>query len=279
LLTDERYLKQRMPLALAEWLTEREVPVRILISDEQVADLGKTLDPWADLMPGDVVVARTRDTFALALLRAAERPGVSILTPWAAVAAVRNKPRAAEILGRERVPMPRTYIAAAPASLRHLPHDVWPLVVKPHLGDNARGVTLVHDPTGLDDLVWEDCMVLAQSFVDTGGIDLKLYAVGERVWAVRRPSPVPLAPRPALQPTPVPVTDELAAIASACRAAFGLDLCGIDILESDQGPLVIDVNDFPNYTGVADAPDAIGDYVLGRMNAGNDLPARTAVCA
>jgi glutathione synthase/RimK-type ligase-like ATP-grasp enzyme len=53
-------------------------------------------------------------------------------------------------------------------------------------------------------------------------------------------------------------------LASRCRRAFGLDLYGIDCIPTDDGPVVIEVNEFPNYTGVPQASERLADYVLER---------------
>ncbi|MEJ7569872.1 MAG: ATP-grasp domain-containing protein [Gaiellaceae bacterium] len=268
ILTDERYLQQRMPQALRGWLDAEHVRARTLVVDSVVASVGDGDggDPWADLRSGDVVVARTRDRFALALLRAAQRPGVTVLTTWESVAAVRNKARAAQTLAAERIPTPRTLLAATPAALRGVPRHRFPLLLKPHLGDNARGIMLVRTPDELDDLVWTDGMVLAQEYVDAGAVDLKLYVAGERVWAVRRPSPLgTVSTDGAVSCEPVDPSRELVDLARDCARAFGLTLLGVDVLETPTGPLVVDVNDFPNYTGVDEAPESIGRLVAGAL--------------
>lgn len=270
ILTDERYLRQRMPQALAGWLDTEGVSAHTLVAERFVTSVGGAGDddPWAGLRAGDVVVARTRDRFALALLRLVERPGVSVLTSWESVAAVRNKVRAAHVLAENGIPTPRTLLAATPAALKFLPPDRFPLLLKPHLGDNARGILRVGSPEELDDIVWEDGMVLAQEWVDAGAVDLKLYVAGERVWAVRRPSPLlALGLDAGGRCEPVEPSQGCLELARGCARAFGLTLLGVDVLETPTGPLVVDVNDFPNYTGVDDAPETIGRLVLGVLGA------------
>ena len=95
-------------------------------------------------------------------------------------------------------------------------------------------------------------MVLAQEYVESGAVDLKVYAAGDRVWAVRRPSPLVLPGRAV--PTgvePVEVTPQLRRIADACARAFGAPAVR-DRRPRDltAGSLVVDVNEFPNFTGV-----------------------------
>ena len=271
MLSDERYLGQRMPRALGEELSRRGIAVRLLLADRLVQPLagaGGLADAWHGLRSGDVVVARTRNRSGLALLRSASRPGVAVLTPADRVLAVRDKLRTAQELADRGVPTPATYLADSPALLRALPPARFPLLLKPHAGDNARGIVLVRTPDELDDLDWPDSVVLAQEYVDCGAADLKVYVVGDQVWAVRRPSPLALPGRavPAgvqrVEPTP-----ELRALALDCGAAFGLDLYGLDVLETERGPLVVDVNEFPNYTGVDEALPAAADLVVGRLQA------------
>jgi ribosomal protein S6--L-glutamate ligase len=111
-------------------------------------------------------------------------------------------------------------------------------------------------------------MVLAQEYVESGAVDVKVYAAGDQVWAVRRPSPLTLRGRAVLAGMErVPVSPELRRITRACAAAFSLELFGIDVLETSRGPLVVDVNEFPNYTGIDEAPTAVTDLVTRAVQA------------
>ncbi|SPT60590.1 ATP-grasp domain-containing protein [Actinomadura madurae] len=270
-LTDSRYLGQLMPRALVAALRGRGVPVVAAPVDRLVTEVradggavrGVRRGPPAP-RPGDLVVPRTRDPFALSLLRRAQLDGVRTVNRWEAIQAVRDKPHAALLLARAGVPAPRTFLTDRPASLAGLPAAAWPLLLKPPYGDNGAGIVRVDSPRDLERLPWPDGMVLAQHYVDVAGVDVKLYGAGMEVWAVRRPSPL-LAPGPWDEPEPVPVTEELRGLALACRDAFGLELYGVDVLPSPGGPLVVDVNDFPNYTGIAEAPDAVADLVESRL--------------
>jgi ribosomal protein S6--L-glutamate ligase len=58
------------------------------------------------------------------------------------------------------------------------------------------------------------------------------------------------------------VTRDLLRLAVICGEAFGLSLYGVDVLETPEGPVVVDVNEFPNYTGVDEAPAAIGAFLV-----------------
>jgi ribosomal protein S6--L-glutamate ligase len=275
-ITDERYLAQAMPTAVVEELRRRGHPVRLLVADRHRLEVrdGSLTSPLADLVPGDLVVCRSRHPLALGLLDAAEQHGGDCPVPAAAVERVRDKVRCLDVLVDHELPVPDTVVAADPSALREVDPGWFPLLLKPHLGDNARGIRYVAGPDDLDDLDWRDSMVLAQRFVDARGWDVKLYVCGGRIWAVRRRSP--LLPDASRVPAePMPLTPGLARIAERCRDAFGLPLCGIDVVVGDAGPVVVDVNEFPNYTGVDDAGAELADLLVGAVPAGGD-PVRLA---
>ncbi|MCA1736313.1 MAG: ATP-grasp domain-containing protein [Actinobacteria bacterium] len=274
ILTDDRYLAQRMPGALISWLKAEHVLTHTLVAG--VTSIGD--DPWESLQPGDVVVARTRHPFGLSLLRRAGRAGVKVLTPWESIAAVRDKVHAARVLANVGVPTPRTLFVASPAALKAVARSCFPLLLKPRFGDNANGIVVVGSPEEIDEIDWTDGMLLAQDYVEAGAIDLKLYCVDGQVWAIRRPSPL-AGPNShgnrAVAFEPFQPNRRLVEIAQKCASAFGLRLFGVDVLEAPTGPVIVDVNDFPNYTGVDDAPEAIGRLILNAL--GSNQPEAACV--
>jgi ribosomal protein S6--L-glutamate ligase len=266
ILTDRRYLDQRMPRALTDWLARAGHAPRLVVADDgpvfsHISPLADPVVPsaWSGLEPGDLVVARSRHPLALALLDEASARGAQTINAPSAVNRVRDKATCAVALARRGLPVPRTIIVQQPADLLELPESAFPIVVKPVYGDNARGVQIVPSRERIRDLGHSEELLLAQAYVDAEGYDVKLYVAGDHVWATRRPSPL-LAPD--ADAVRVPVTPALRAIAEACRAEFGLRLFGVDVLESDEGLSIVDVNDFPNYTGLDEAPEAIGGLLL-----------------
>jgi ribosomal protein S6--L-glutamate ligase len=272
ILTDHRYLGQRMPSALVDHLRAHGQEPGLVVADDGpvLSHVAPLVDPvvlsaWSGLQAGDVVVARSRHPLALALLDEAEARGARTLNSRQAVDRVRDKATCALALARRGLPVPRTLLVHRTDDLRMLPDSAFPIVVKPVYGDNARGVRVVVSRDELGDDGHGGELLLAQAYVDTQGFDVKLYVAGEDVWATRRPSPL-LAPD--APPVRVPVTGGLRAIAEGCRAEFGLRLFGVDVLESADGLTIVDVNDFPNYTGVDEAPAAIAAMLAAAADAG-----------
>ena len=273
-LTDRRYLEQRMPGALIAWLEEHGQAVGVVVADDGsrvslLAPEDGAVSAWTGLRPDDVVVARSRHPFALALLKEAESLGARTVGSWSAVQRVRNKVRCVLTLKERGLPVPETFVASRPSDLGQLEPSSFPLLLKPFQGDNARGIQLVRGPEELASVEWVEAIVLAQRYVDAGGVDLKLYVVGDEVWAIRRSSPLTNGND---RPIAVPVDAALEGLALDCVATFELPLLGIDLVEGARGPLIVDVNEFPNYTGIDEAPAAIGRLLLDGLRETSQTP-------
>jgi ribosomal protein S6--L-glutamate ligase len=214
---------------------------------------------WDGLRTQDVVVARSRHPLAVALLQEAEALGARICDRWSSVLRVRDKVSCTLALAKKGLPVPPTFLAHRPEDLRRVSSRHFPLLLRPGYGDNGGELRMVRYPSELGSVLWEEDFVLAQQYVDAPGFDLKLYVAGETVWAIRRLSPLPPGRD---QPLPVPVTPAFHDLVRGCREEFGLILFGLDVLESTNGPVIVDVNEFPNYTGVEEAPAVIGQVLL-----------------
>ncbi len=81
------------------------------------------------------------------------------------------------------------------------------------------------------------------------------------MFAVRKPSPI--TPCRLATAEPARLVDRLADLVRTCGRLFGLSLFGVDCLETPAGPLVMEVNDFPNYTAVPDADQRLASHALG----------------
>lgn len=104
---------------------------------------------------------------------------------------------------------------------------------------------------------------LVQDYVAAGEVDHKLYVVGDEVRGLLKPSP--LAVGHTLAGAAFTPSEELADLARQVRDRTQLDLLGVDVLVTEDGPMVVDVNDFPGYRGVADAPELVAQHLLSRL--------------
>ncbi|HET9839564.1 MAG TPA: ATP-grasp domain-containing protein [Candidatus Angelobacter sp.] len=263
-IVERRYLSHAQPHGMIGGLRAMGHSVVVIDPEERVLDT--TDSSWTRDI--DVAVARGRSWGVLCLLESLERHAVPVINPRAAIAAVHNKAEMTVRLASAGIPIPRTWIGSPRQIARQLLPEDFPVIVKPIFGDNCRGLELVHDREHLDALGWTEPTAIVQRFIPGLEFDLKLYSIGQEVWAVRKPSPL-LAkcfPQAAgLSPEFVPLTESWRKLALRCGTVFGLELYGVDCIETENGPLVIEVNEFPNYSAVPGADEKLAKFVLASM--------------
>lgn len=253
---EPRYLSQLQPAGLARALARAGLEPALIDPDHAASDALDGLD---------VLVARGRSAALLALLGRAEEAGIPTLNPRAAIAAVVDKAAMARALAAAGIPAPATRLGTREAILEGASPGDFPMVVKPVFGDNARGVHVVRSREELARLPFSEPVALAQPFLSSDGDDLKLYVAGAAVWAVKKPSPI--GDRAGAPARLAPSTPALEALAQRCGRLFGLELFGVDCIDTPRGPVVIEVNDFPNYTGIDGVDEQLASHVLERATA------------
>lgn len=254
-LAEGRYLAQAQPRGLMNALAAHGHRVKLIDSGAGALEVDD--GRWLEGL--DLVIARGRSPELLARLGLAEAAGVPTPTRRRSIASVLDKAHMAAALAAARIPAPPTWIGGIEQLRRDVPGAAYPIVVKPVFGDNARGVRRVATREALEALAWTEPCAIAQRYVPNDGFDVKLYAIGARVWAMRKPSPLDGAAAPA---TPLPLPEAWRQLATRCGRLFGLHLFGVDCIESGGALQVIEVNDFPNYTGVPDADAQLAAHVV-----------------
>jgi ribosomal protein S6--L-glutamate ligase len=206
----------------------------------------------------DLYVLKSHTELSLGLAGLLHGQGAQILNPYPACATTQNKILAARILRDAGVPTPRTWVVGDPSAMAgELRRGS--LIVKPYMGHRGAGVSVVDDLDGLAAALGEaEGPMLVQEHIPGPGEDLKVYVVGEQVFAVRKPFSETSFAVPG---RPVRVDPEVRALALRAGRALGLGLFGLDVIESPTGPVVVDANYFPGYKGVPDAGALIGEYI------------------
>ena len=160
-----------------------------------------------------------------------------------------------------RLPFPTTFFASRAGVLAQVPPAEYPLVVKPNNGSSCEQIFRVNGPAELEHLDLDDSgFLLAQPYLPNPGYDVKLYNTGDEVFAAVKRSP--LHPGEDVVEELIPVTPELRALATAVGRAFGLDIYGVDVVETSRGWVVLDVNDFPSFGKVPDVAWRLARTVL-----------------
>jgi ribosomal protein S6--L-glutamate ligase len=245
----------RIPTPLLESVFARlerhGIRLHAMVPEEQLIR-ADALEPEYDLY-----LLKSQTQLALSLAAILHAKGARLVNRYPACAAVRDKVVAAGRLSAAGVPAPSTWVTHDLALVEAL-LERGPLVVKPQNGLHGAGVHVLRRPADLAALPPPVGPQLVQDYVEGSGSDLKLYVVGSHVLGVRKPFSRDSYSEPG---EPCEVPEAARDVALRCGRAFGLGLYGLDVIESANGPVVVDVNYFPGYRGIPGADALVADYV------------------
>lgn len=239
-------------------LEERGYEVESTIAEE-ILTRPDEIKPEADLY-----VLKSHTELSLSLAGALYTQGANILNPYRSCSLTQNKLIVGRMLAEHGIPTPRSWTTADLTLLDEIV-DETPLIVKPYLGHRGAGIQTARNRQELREIVLPDVPVIVQELIEGDGEDTKVYCVRDQVFAVRKVFSEQSFTQVG---RPVPVSEEVRRLSVKVGEVCGLSLYGLDIIESDRGPFVVDVNYFPGYKGVPEpAPliaDCIDDYAQGR---------------
>jgi len=212
----------------------------------------------SDLAPGhDLYVLKSHTELALSIAGTLDSLGARLLNPYRACLATQDKITSTKLLAAAGVPVPPSWIATDRASLTSLLTN-GPIIAKPHRGHWGRGIHILNRPEDIDLLSQEAGPYIVQRYLASDEDELKTYVVGQEVFGMVKPFSAT-----SFQDAgrPVDVDQRTREIVLACGAALGLHLYGVDLVRTDAGPFVVDVNYFPGYKGAPGAAESIADYI------------------
>ncbi|MBV9228124.1 MAG: hypothetical protein JOZ18_02335 [Chloroflexi bacterium] len=258
-IVEEQYRNDSMPMIVLRQLMQWGHKVDILEPQTSITCLSDLLRQRYDAY----VLKTVSDGPGLSLLEAAEAVGIPTINNSRAIRAVRDKAVAMAMAQAHGIPTPTTYFLAHLSLLNQVPMEQFPLVVKPSNGSSCRDIYYLDAPAEVSKLHLDSLRSsfwLAQHYEENVGFDTKLYVAGTEVFAVAKRSP--LHPEVMVEKHPVPITPALRELALRVGAIFGLDVYGLDVVETALGPMVVDINDFPSFGSVPDAEKRVAECIL-----------------
>lgn len=187
----------------------------------------------------------------------------NIYTTLSSLALVRSrdKLRATQVLAKHGIGIPKTVFAKQPRDVNNLIKTVGgpPLIVKLLEGTQGLGVVLAETKTAAKSVIEAfyglNANILVQEFIkEAGGSDIRAFVVGGKVIAAYKRQGQEGEFRSNLHrggqgnKVKLSALEKKTAVA-ACKA-LGLNIAGVDMLRSERGPLVLEVNSSPGLEGV-----------------------------
>lgn len=215
----------------------------------------------------DAVVPRigaSNTFYGTAVLRQLEAMGIYTLNESIAIARSRDKFRSLQLLARKGLPMPLTSFAQSPDNTTDLIRMVGgaPLVIKLLEGTQGKGVVLADSHQSAVSIINAfkemHANILVQEFIEESrGTDIRCLVIGDKVVAAIKRQAKEGEFRANVhqggKALKVKLTPEERTIAIAAAKTMGLKVAGVDLLRSNHGPLVLEINSSPGLEGIEKA--------------------------
>lgn len=217
-----------------------------------------------DLLDFDAVIPRIGASvtfYGAAVLRQFEMMGVYPLNESVAITRSRDKLRALQLLARRGIGLPVTGFANKPDDIEDLLRMVGgpPVVIKLLSGTQGIGVVLAETrkaaETVIESFLGLKAEVLVQEYIkEAGGADIRCFVIGEKVVASMKRQGKDGEFRSNIHrggsANLVKITPEERSAAVRAAKIMGLNVCGVDVLRSNHGPVVMEVNSSPGLEGI-----------------------------
>ncbi|MCD6523272.1 MAG: RimK family alpha-L-glutamate ligase [Candidatus Diapherotrites archaeon] len=178
-----------------------------------------------------------------------------------AITIAKNKFYTLKVMSEAGLPTPKAVLVTSPKVVEDVVKDFeFPVVVKLLGGMGGKGVMLVSSQSDFAPII--DAMsrlkqiVTVEEFIKNPGEDHRLFVVGEQVAAAMKRKAVKEGEfRTNItiggKPEPLKPTPEEEEIAIKAASTIGMEVCGVDIIPSERGPVLIEINDGPSLKGIS----------------------------
>ncbi len=231
---------------------------------------GEVLEGFEAVIPR---IGASVTAYGTAVLRQFEMMGVTPLNESVAVTRSRDKLRSLQLLSRKGIGMPLTGYASKPDDIKDVIKMVGgaPLVIKLLQGTQGIGVVLAETQKAAESVI-EGFMgvkadILVQEFIkEAGGSDIRCLVIDGKVVAAMKRQGAPGEFRSNLHrggsSALIKITPEERSTAVRAARIMGLNVAGVDLLRSNHGPVVMEVNSSPGLEGIE---GATGKDIAGMM--------------
>lgn len=235
---------------------------------------GKPAEDFDVLIPR---LSRTTVQYGEEVVAHFEWIGTPVVNRARAIAAARHKFHSLRILAQHGLPIPPSLTVGSAAFLENAVAEMgnYPFILKPFHGTHGTGVMLLDTPTSLTSAVDALCdlhedYVIQPFIAEAGGVDIRVLVVGGKaIAAMKRSAPVGefrANVHRGASGEAVSLPDAYTDVAIRAAAALELEIAGVDLLQTNAGPVVLEVNPSPGFeelesvTGINIA-DAIVEFV------------------
>lgn len=209
----------------------------------------------------DVIIPRIASSltrYGSAIVRQFEMQNVPTSTSSIAIVRSRDKLRSMQLMAKAGVGIPKTVFARETADFEGVLEQVGgaPVIIKVARGTHGNGVVLAETQKAalavMQAFYVEGVSFLVQEFIaESAGVDIRAFVVNGKVIASMVRQSLDDDFRSNIhqggEGHPVKLTAEERKTAQKAAKAMGLSVCGVDMMRSERGPLVLEVNASPGF--------------------------------
>jgi ribosomal protein S6--L-glutamate ligase len=236
----------------------RECYASIEKNNPTVSYRGEDLGKYDAVIPR---IASHMTRYGTAIVRQLEMQGVYTISSSLAINRTRDKLRSMQLLAKAGVGVPKTVFSRNSADIDDLIDKLGgtPVIIKLARGTHGNGVVLAESKKAAKSVLQafyltneDGTNILLQEFVkESAGTDIRAFVVGGRVVASMKRQSLDDDFRSNLhkggEGTVIKLTEEERKMAIKAARAMGLNVAGVDMMRSERGPLILEVNASPGF--------------------------------
>ena len=231
--------------------------IKVKIDHKQFQEKFEKLDPYGALVRGFGAAATQKIFFRLDLLNAMEEYGLKLINSRESLEIASDKFLTSIYLDRHNIPTPKTIVCEnskdAIEAFKDLGEDV---VLKPLYGSKGIGITRISDMGFAENVIYTlgqlNEVFYIQEFIKHNNRDIRVLVLGNKAiagmyrvsnnWKTNIHSGATMEP--------IELTEEIKNLALKAAKITKTEIAGVDIVESERGLLVLEVNSIPGFTAL-----------------------------
>lgn len=219
---------------------------------------GEPLSGYDAIIPR---IASSMTRYGSMIVRQFEMQGIYTITSSISIVRSRDKLRSMQLLARAGVGIPKTVVSRGASDSDDLIEQLGgaPVIIKLARGTHGNGVVLAETKKAAKSVLQafyvmdqDGTNILLQEFIkESAGMDIRVFVVGGKVVASMKRQSLDDDFRSNLhqggEGEKVKLSDEERKVAIKAARSMGLNICGVDLMRSGRGPLVLEVNSSPGF--------------------------------
>ena len=236
--------------------------IKIKVNIDKFEKQFKDLEPKRGLVRGFGACAAQKIFFRLDILRSIEENGIRLINSREALELASDKFLTSVILEKNNIPTPKTIICEDPhealESFEELGGDV---VLKPLFGSKGIGITRLNDKSFAENVIYSlghlNEIFYLQEFIEHYNQDIRILIIGDNAIAgmYRVSDNWKTNIHAGARMEHIELTTELKELAINAAKAVKTEIAGVDIIESEKGLYVLEVNSIPGFTALQKVTD------------------------